>query len=340
MFVIPDMHSSVWRFRWYRQSVAVLSGAALALGAGPCVASPLVAQGNSADMAPGFPIRAIRAEPQQLFLDPAHRTATFTLTNAGNVPVDATLHLELGYAYFPTRDTALFPAHTLWKDQVPRDTLLVNPGPQDHFLGPWISGLPVRVHLSPSQRQAVTFHLEPPPGTPDGEYYARLMIAVAPPAPKRSSDTKQRYALPMKGNPMPTVRDSVWVYYRQGPQRMGLKILQAEARQDTSAEVTQETNRNEKVVRFLIRYHLLGPTHFDGRLEVSFQGVPLPDVSTGTQDAFSLYQDGTMRFLVRGDLSPGPHTLVVRFLDWQQDMPPQQRVPFQPAEVHLPFEIH
>ena len=351
---MPCMHSLAWRFRTVcypvvrfstvttlrlcRHPIAVLCGVALAFEMGPSV-GPLLAQGDSADAATGFHIRAIHAEPRQLFLDPSHHTATFTLTNAGNVPVDVTVHLELGYAYFPGRDTALFPVREQWQDLQLRDTLIANPGPQDHFLGPWLSGLPARVHLSPGQRQAVTVHVAPPPGTPDGEYYARIMIAVTLPTPKRSSDTKQRYALPIKGNTMPPVRDSLWLYYRQGPQRMGVKILQAEARQDTS-EVARKAFGNLQVVRFLIHYRLLGPTHFDGRMEVSFHGDPVPDGRTGTQDAFPLYRDGTMWWLVGGHLPPGRDTLVVRFLDWQKDMPPEQQVPLQPAEVRLPFEIH
>ena len=288
----------------------------------------------------GFHIRTIRAAPSQLFFDAQHRTATVTLTNAGNTPVDVTVHPELGYSYLPGRDTALFPAHETWKEQEPRDTLLVNPGPQDHFLGPWLSGLPAQVHLNPGEQRTMTVRLTPPPGTPNGEYYARLMFSVVLPRDKKpqGSDVKQRYALPVKGPSMPPVQDSVWAYYRQGPQRMGLKILQADAQQDTTAFARQAYG-GAKVLRVLVRYHLLGSTHFDGRMEVSFQGVPLPDRSSDAQDALTLYRDGIIRLLVSG-LPADQGTLVVRFLDWQQDMPAGQRVPFQPAEVRLPFTIH
>lgn len=317
---------------------AIAGGALLLLGAGRGGA-----QTPDSLPAGAWRLHVIHVAPHLLVLDPKHRSAVLTFTNTGNAPTEADVRVELGYLYFPSTDTALFSHAWTWAQQEPRDTLIAAPGPRDHYAGAWFSGLPTHLRLAPNQTIRTTVQITPPPDLPDGEYYARVVTAVRPPGKPKSRDVKQQYNIPVTGKTLPFARDSVWVYYRQGPQRMGLTILQAEAAQDTTATARAAfgTDPSVRVVRFLIRYHLSGTTHFEGRIEVSLHGQVIADANTGTQDAFPLYRDGIMRWLVAGTLfTRGRDSLVVRFLDWQNDFPANARVPMDTAQVTIPFDIH
>lgn len=299
------------------------------------------AQAPDALPAGAWHIHVIHVAPHLLVLDPQHPSAVLTFTNTGNAPTDADVRLELGYLYFPSTDTALFSHAWTWAQQEPRDTLIAAPGPRDRYVGAWITGLPTHLRLAPNQTVRATIRITPPPDLPNGEYYARIVTVVGPPSKRQSRDVKQQYRIPVTGKTLPFAKDSVWVYYRKGPQRMGLTILQAEAAQDTTAtaQAAFGTAPGVRVVRFLIRYHLSGTTHFEGRMEVSFHGEVIADGRTGTQDAFPLYRDGVMRWLVGGRLEKGRDSLIVRFMDWQNDFPVNARVPMDTVQVALPFDI-
>lgn len=297
--------------------------------------------GGSMDQAPAgaWHIRTVHVAPHVIVLDPSHQSATVTFTNTGNVATDADVVLQLEYPYFPKTDTALFSRTWTWKDQEPRDTLIVNPGPEDHYAGGWISGIPTHLRLQANQTIHATLRINPPANLPNGEYYARIMAVVAPPKKNKSMDTKQQFHIPIKGQTLPLSHDSVWVYYRKGPPSMGMTILRAEAQQDTTATAREAFQGNAKVVRFLIQYHLSGTTHFEGRMEVSHHGEVIASGQTGSQYAFPLYRDGTMRWLVGGPFEKGRDSLTVRFFDYQDNFPADKRVPMKPAEVTIPYDI-
>lgn len=287
--------------------------------------------------------------PHLLVFTPDHRSATVTVHNAGNRPLEADLFVELGYAVWQNQDTVLFSPH--WQREGPRDTVIDNPRPKDHYAGRWLSGLPTHVVLRPHQTQQLTLQLDPPKDLPNGEYYARVVSIVRPPnrtPPARPKDEKTVYRLPIRGIvAAPPLRDSIRVFYRQGPQTMGVTLTGAGAI-DTTKEGNDSAQARAVGVnpfRNLVRVHLTGTAHFEGYQEVYYvtpSGGKIPltaDISEGGL-GIVMHRDGVMRDLAQTDmLQPGHYTLVIRFIAQQDEFPPSQRISMEPAQIVLPFDI-
>lgn len=86
----------------------------------------------------------------------------------------------------------------------------------------WVTFYPVRFLLPPRESQIVRLTVTPPPGTPDGEYWARLIFASKP------SVGKQR-----KGSTMTLIqRAGVPLHYRIGKVSTGLDVRDLKANSD------------------------------------------------------------------------------------------------------------
>ena len=298
---------------------------------------PLRAQASDSASTGTWHIRAIHVSPHLVVLTPTTRSATLEFRNTGNVTTDAVILVQLGYTYFPNRDTALFPPH--WTITFPRDTVIAHPGPQDHYLGPWLSGVPTHITLAANETRRVTLQINPPPHLPNGEYFARIVTLVGPHQRGKAQDVKRSFQLPVKGQEgVPPLRDSVRVFYRQGPQTMGVQILHGSAHEDTTAVVHQAESGFTRAGRFVIQYHLSGTAHFEGRLEVTDNGHAFEYRNTGGQmGVMALHRDGIIRMMF-GDIGSGPHHVVIRFLPQQDEFPPDQRLSMEPATIELPFD--
>ena len=287
----------------------------------------------------------VHVSPHLLVFDPATTSATLAFSNVGDAPTEADVVVQLGYTVWQNRDTALFSRH--WQDGLPRDTVVVTPRPQDHYLGRWITGLPTHVVLKPHQTERVTIRLAPPRDLANGEYYARIITMVGPRHNRdrgQSQDTKMSFHLPVVGQVPPLIRDSVRVFYRRGPQSMGVQLLHAAAQLDTSHDgyADYRSDLGPNPLRYVVRLHLTGTAHFEGE-KSNYYIMPdsqiLP-ISARDGQIFTLHRDGIMRMLVGTQpLSSGHYTFVFRLIPRQDEWPPEQRVPMDTVQVHIPFDV-
>lgn len=297
-------------------------------------------------------LHMVHVTPHLLVFDAHTRTATVTFSNEGNLPVEADVLLQYGVTRWRYQDTALFSPPNHAPDWIldAYDTVIVKPGPQDPYAGTWLAGVPAHFRLEPHQHKVVTLRMTPPPRLPTGEYYVRL-VTLSHPGPRKgakSLDTKLRQVVPVKGQGPPPPRDSVRIYYRQGPQRMGVQIALAHAAIDTTRaaeDYAEAHNLGRNPLRTMIKLHLTGPTHFEGYLDSYYllpngQRISLTWKGAVADLVFSVSNDVVMRWLSQTDmLSPGHYTHVVRLIPYMADFPPIWRVPMDTAQVAIPFDV-
>lgn len=121
----------------------------LALALAP---TPVVAQG-------------VLVAPHSVVIDHRTRSASITLYNPGDEPVEVALSTFFGYPV--TDSTGTFELRTI--DQ---------PQPGSPSAASWVDAYPKRMQLGPKQRQTVRLLARPPAGLADGEYWARVAISA------------------------------------------------------------------------------------------------------------------------------------------------------------------
>lgn len=311
---------------------AVLHAQLSAVDGGPLQVSEAIRQAHMAHVSPHIAV-----------LTPESRTATFTLTNRGKIPITATLALQYGYTAWPDVDTALYSPR--WKDGRAHDTVIANPEPKDRYAGQWITGFPGSVTLAPNQSQRITLRIDPPAGLPDGEYYARLVTVVAPPSPKKPGkpkDEKAIYRLPITGVGIQTLRDSARIYFRKGHLKMGVRLYAGKAVLDPKrAEGVAAVHNDDLWTMF--KYESTGNTEVQGAMEALYildDGSEIP-LTVNPGNVMTLHGSGTMRWFAQSTpLRAGHHKFVVRFKPYQDEFPTQYHLPMEPAELVIPFEVH
>jgi P pilus assembly chaperone PapD len=103
--------------------------------------------------------------PHAVFIDHATRAGSITLYNPGEEPVEVTVSFAFGY---PTTDSAGTVAVEL-ADSAPAG----EPGATG-----WLQAFPRRVTVAQQQRQTIRLLASPPASLPDGEYWARIVVAA------------------------------------------------------------------------------------------------------------------------------------------------------------------
>lgn len=287
----------------------------------------------------------VHVSPHLVVFDPATRSATLEFSNIGALPTEADVEVQFGYTYWQNEDTALVPAHGLRERG--HDTVIYNPGPKDHSAVQWLSGVPTHIALGPHEKRQVTLRINPPANLPDGEYYARIVTLVGAHSPRSavSQDVKQAYRYPLKGWELPLIRDSVRVFYRQGPQVMGLKLVRAKAKLDPSdaPPTDDEIDVGLHPLQVMVQLQLTGTTHFEGTFRMSYVSENGDEIQlTASEGArFSLHRDGIIRWVAETDHLPLGHRyhLRLRFFATQDEFPEAQRLAMKPIDLELPITI-
>jgi len=171
--------------------------------------------------------QGVMIAPTAIFMDHGTRSGSVLLYNPNTEPVEVTISVIFGY---PTTDSTggLY----LRTVDEPDSTLPSAAG--------WLQAFPRRLTVMPLERQTVRLLARPPQGLPDGEYWARLVIAA------------KGGQLPVTGVPDSAdiqvgltleVRSILGVYYRKGAPTtgVGLSDLSAELAGDTLAVRVQLT---------------------------------------------------------------------------------------------------
>ena len=162
--------------------------------------------------------RAVLVSPLAIFVDAQARTTEVTLANPSPAPEEVTIEVRYG---FPSTDSLTeLPITPTWA----ADSVSASAPSAARFLRVF----PRRVVLQPGQTQVVRIFASPPPGLPDGEYWARFMATS-----KQLPDTATR-AGDQVGITFAIVT-SIPVWYRKGPVRTSVRLdtLVASAEHDT-----------------------------------------------------------------------------------------------------------
>jgi len=130
--------------------------------------------------------------PHAVFIDGRARSGSVLLYNPNTDPVEVSISLLFGYPV---------------TDSVGRIVLRTIDRPDSTLRSAvdWIQAFPRRLTVPPLERQTIRLLALPPPGLPDGEYWARLVIAA-------------------KGGQVPVSGTIIGVYYRRGAVRTGVAI--------------------------------------------------------------------------------------------------------------------
>jgi hypothetical protein len=146
--------------------------------------------------------------PHAVFIDGRARSGSVLLYNPNTDPVEVSISLLFGYPV---------------TDSLGRIVLRTIDRPDSTLRSAvdWIQAFPRRLTVPPLERQTIRLLASPPPGLPDGEYWARLVIAAKGgqvPVTGAADTAAVKVGLTLE------VRTIIGVYYRRGAVRTGVAI--------------------------------------------------------------------------------------------------------------------
>ena len=348
--MIPHFSWSRSRCAWWRTgSISLLLFGVLTLG---MMVSRAGAQDTDSGSTPTEASDSRRRQlvqlaPHVLWFTPQVKFATLELRNPSDSSRQAQVQVQFAYQDNPHG----FPADTIVIDPrsdeqgnviAPHDTVLLTPGPKEHFAGRWLSGVPASVTLAPHQTKRVTVRLTPPANLPAGEYWARIVTLVRPaeryPA---GHDVRQHYALPTKAHVLP-LQDTCAVIYRKGSLAMGLAIgPNAVARIDsTNIGGGVNMSRFSRALWVRLPLKLTGNVPFRGMMHSEYRNLETGEIVNPNRLEHVQYEDAVIHFVVETDvLSPGSWEYAVWFDNEDPDIPPAQRLPMTPVRHSFRFTV-
>lgn len=315
--------------------------------------APLSALAQSATDTSTIPVASevqqqhmVHVSPHRVIFDATTRTAVLQFSNAGDKPIEAHVSVLFAYTDWPhgvVAETTLFTRH--WEQVYARDTIVLAPRPTDPFVGPWITGLPTTIALKPHETRKVPIRIAPPAGLRTGTYWARIVTEVRPPSVRNNGkpkDARTIYTLPVRGQALPTLRDSVIVFYRQGHPTLGVRFGAVVAKIDTldlpSPGYVGGTGSRKLWRR--MELHLTGTEPFEGIMSVHYHNLTTGEEIVLNPGTFMLYRDGVAHYWGQADiLKPGRYQLIIRLESPQDNVPPAQRVPMTPVADTVLFEV-
>jgi P pilus assembly chaperone PapD len=109
--------------------------------------------------------QGVLVAPTAVFIDARARTASLMIAN----PNDQTAEVEIATFFgYPVSDSA---GQLILRTVDAPDSTMPS-------AAAWVKPFPRRMSLAPNAQQTVRLLVTPPPGLPDGEYWARLMITA------------------------------------------------------------------------------------------------------------------------------------------------------------------
>lgn len=163
--------------------------------------APLVAQG-------------VMIAPHAVYIDGRVRSGSVLLYNPNTEPAEISVSLFFGY---PVTDSL---GRIVLRTVEPPDSTLPS-------AAGWIQAFPRRLTVAPLERQTIRLLATPPPGLPDGEYWARLVIAAkggVVPVTGVTDTANVKIGLTLE------VRTIIGVSYRKGAVSTGIAVSRLRAR--------------------------------------------------------------------------------------------------------------
>jgi P pilus assembly chaperone PapD len=258
--------------------------------------------------------QGVLVAPHAVVIDHRTRSGSLNLYNPGDTPAEVTLSTFFGY---PVTDTAgEFELKTVDRPEAGAPTA-----------AGWIEAFPKRMLLAPKERQTVRLLARPPARLPDGEYWARLIVAAkGGTVPVSGVDTSAGISVGLNLE----VRTVLPLQYRKGAVATSVRLSGlAAAVEGDSLAVRMRLDRQ-------------GTAAFIGTVRGS-----LSDSAGTVVAAFSspvaVYYEVEPRFtapLAGGKLPPGRYLLRAEAATEREDLAPETVLTARPVrdstEVRLP----
>ena len=258
--------------------------------------------------------QGVLVAPHAIVIDHRTRSGSLSLYNPGDESAEVTLSTFFGY---PVTDSAGdFELKTVER-----------PDPAMPSAAGWVEAFPKRMLLGPRERQTVRLLARPPARLPDGEYWARLVVAAkggTVPISGAEDDTGITVGLNLE------VRTVLPLQYRKGAVATSVRL----------SRLAATIEGDSLAVR--MRLERMGTAAFIGTV----RGV-LADSADRTVLTFSsplaVYYEMEPRLtaaLPGGTLPPGRYRLRVEVTAEREDLAPEVLLPSRPVrdsmEVRLP----
>lgn len=151
--------------------------------------------------------QGVLVAPQAVIVDDRTDTGSFTIINPGEDRVEIAISAVFG---FPVTDTTgTFYLRTMLQ---PDDTMPSAAG--------WVEAFPSRMFLEPGSRRLVRVLVSPPDGLPDGEHWARLIIASRETTPSVTGNAGEGISVALKLE----VRSVIPFLYRHGAANTAVRL--------------------------------------------------------------------------------------------------------------------
>lgn len=235
---------------------------------------------------------AVAVSPVALYIDARDRTGTLTLFNPGSRPEEIEVDFAFGY---PVSD-----------QEGNVSVKIMDPVPEGEpsAVG-WLRAFPRRMVLQPGQRQVMRVMVQPPPGLPEGEYWARALVhsrGGQPPIEQQRGDVTVQLEVE-------TVV-VVAVNYRNGSMHTGVRVT------DASATTVGDT------VRATIDYERTGNAAYLGRVLAELVDAGGNTVAS-TEEVLAVYRTIRRRLdLVPPAGATGPWKVRFTMDTDRDDLPP------------------
>jgi P pilus assembly chaperone PapD len=257
--------------------------------------------------------QGVLVAPHAVVIDHRTRSGSLSLYNPGDQPAEVSLSTFFGYPV--TDSSGNFDLRTV-----------EHPGTNVPSAAGWLEAFPKRMVLEPKERQTVRLLARPPAALPDGEYWARLVVAAkAGSLPVSGVDASSGITVGLNLE----VRTVLPLQYRKGAVATSVRAsgLAADIEGDSLAVRLQ-----------LVRQ---GTAAFIGTV----RGV-LADSSGRTVTTFSspvaVYYEVAPRFtaaLPGGRLPPGTYRLEVEVTTEREDLAPETLLLARPVRDSLELQL-
>ncbi len=181
----------------------------------------------------------------------------------------------------------------------------------------WVQALPRRLVVPPGERRVVRVLAEPPAGTPDGEYWARLVFTSRGqqlPVGGLADSSQVQVGLDLE------VRTVIALTYRQGPVETGLQVGTLEPVIARDSLIVQPGFQRD------------GEGAFIGRVLVTLTDLE-GETLRSWEEQLAVYGRYDRRYAYDvADLPPGTYRVALRLDTQREDVPASFRLPFAPVE--------
>lgn len=249
--------------------------------------------------------------PHAVYIDHATRSGSITLYNPGDEPVEVSVSFGFGY---PTTDSA---------GQIGLE-LLDSVPPGQPGATAWLQAFPRRVTVGKQERQTIRILASPPAGTPDGEYWARLIVGA-------KGGQVPVAGVPDSGNISVgltlEVRTVIAVVYRKGALTTGLSLGPSRAvyAHDTVAVRVPLTRT--------------GTASYLGTIRASLVNAKGEALGEDSRPVAVYYSMDPRLDIPATALPPGRYKVRVSISTDRDDLPPKVPLPSPPVRDSVEFTV-